>query len=362
MSIEGWRIKFSAVVRTWCEHEVKNVAFLPVGESKKSCSDLLKNFVSVESLSNLLNIPLSSLKRFVGLWIDLGLLSESNQLIQLNIITKGQNFECQSPDEFIEKNPPVDSDSKLAVEYWKNVTSHFMRRETLLSSLLENQSQWSFMLENRVSEVFELYANDSYFPRLFGKMFALANEETDLESLKLIYIKNPASLMDIAGGSGSFLKRARKILPPDVSLSLLESPHAVEIFRDEMLILKSLDIGICPFDFDHDKWLFSEKSKFDAVHLGWILHDWDEQKCDSILLLAREMLSPGGYLYISEALLNEDEMTGPASFSNVLMLCMANGYERSLSQYRKILERSDFNITNVIMREKGRSLIEAQRN
>ena len=78
------------------------------------------------------------------------------------------------------------------------------------------------------------------------------------------------------------------------------------------------------------------------------------------MTFAKEALLPSGRLFISESLLNEDEKTGPASFSNVLMLSMAQGYERSLNQYRKILERNDFIITHVIRREQGRSLIEAQ--
>lgn len=84
----------------------------------------------------------------------------------------------------------------------------------------------------------------------------------------------------------------------------------------------------------------------DFYSLGRILHDWSEEKIDRLLARIYEALPSGGGLLLAEKLLNDDRC-GPrwAVMQDLNMLTCTEGCERTLGDYRTILERAGF--TNV---------------
>ncbi|MDZ4688200.1 MAG: class I SAM-dependent methyltransferase [Planctomycetaceae bacterium] len=84
----------------------------------------------------------------------------------------------------------------------------------------------------------------------------------------------------------------------------------------------------------------------DLYALGRILHDWSEDKIDRLLARIFAALPSGGGLLIAEKLLNDDRC-GPrwALMQDLNMLTCTEGRERTLGDYRTILERAGF--TNV---------------
>jgi acetylserotonin O-methyltransferase len=81
----------------------------------------------------------------------------------------------------------------------------------------------------------------------------------------------------------------------------------------------------------------------DLYALGRILHDWSEDKIDRLLARIFAALPAGGGLLIAEKLLNEDHC-GPrwALMQDLNMLTCTEGRERSLNDYRTLLERAGF--------------------
>lgn len=350
-----WEIEFGAIAKEWQMAELAAVFTMPCGLDETTCSEVFSLPEKINIAAQRLCVPELSLQRFVGAWVDQGLL----KIIDCSKFQNCHNFskDVLCPNEFLAENNPNTSNEKLRAEYWTNVTQKLLNKDRLLFALKENFSQWKYGQNIDISEVFELYKSDSYWPQLFGRMFALSNEESDIESLKYIQKNQPKSVADVGGGIGAFATRARLIMGAEMEIDIFELPEAFEVFSDEYKAMEEIKIGHISLNF----WTevnFSFK-KYNAVHLGWILHDWDDNKCKQVIVACRNLLSREGRLYISEALLNEDGITGPASFSNVLMLAMANGKERSLEEYRKLLSSARFQISNVISRKSGRSLIEA---
>jgi acetylserotonin N-methyltransferase len=78
----------------------------------------------------------------------------------------------------------------------------------------------------------------------------------------------------------------------------------------------------------------------DLYALGRILHDWSEDKIRVLLAKIHEALPPGGALLIAEILLDGDRI--PAHMQSLNMLICTEGRERTLKQYRALLEQAGF--------------------
>ncbi len=81
----------------------------------------------------------------------------------------------------------------------------------------------------------------------------------------------------------------------------------------------------------------------DLYCLGRILHDWSEAKIRSLLGKIHAALPEGGAILLAELLLNE-EKTAPLSglLQSLNMLACTEGKERSLAEYRSLLESEGF--------------------
>jgi acetylserotonin O-methyltransferase len=77
--------------------------------------------------------------------------------------------------------------------------------------------------------------------------------------------------------------------------------------------------------------------------MGRILHDWPEEKIRTLLAKIHGRLPVGGGILLAEKLLLE-EKTGPTSaqLQSLNMLVCTEGKERSLSEYRRLLEDAGF--------------------
>src|SRR3984885_2022486 len=81
----------------------------------------------------------------------------------------------------------------------------------------------------------------------------------------------------------------------------------------------------------------------DLFGLGRIVHDWPDEKGKGLLRAIYDRLPSGGGVLLSEKLLN-DEKTGPisAQLQSLNMLVCTEGKERSLGEFRVLLESAGF--------------------
>ncbi|MBV9623138.1 MAG: homocysteine methyltransferase [Acidobacteria bacterium] len=81
----------------------------------------------------------------------------------------------------------------------------------------------------------------------------------------------------------------------------------------------------------------------DLVTLGRVLHDWDEARIRELLTRISQRLPAGGALLIAEKIVDADK-SGPLSalLQSLNMLICTQGKERTLDEYRQLLETSGF--------------------
>jgi hypothetical protein len=93
----------------------------------------------------------------------------------------------------------------------------------------------------------------------------------------------------------------------------------------------------------------------DAVVLAKILHDWSDLSARSILSNAFNSLHKGGSLYIIEKILS-----GPGGSGSILSLhqnILSNGKERTLNEFRGLLDETGFSLDSVIRLLSGYSIL-----
>ena len=97
----------------------------------------------------------------------------------------------------------------------------------------------------------------------------------------------------------------------------------------------------------------------DLYLLKFILHDWDDQSCITILRRCREAMTPGGRIAIIEMVLGELSDPGPGALMDMNMLAASVGQERSLDEYDTLLAAAGLRRTAIRTTSSPQSVIEA---
>ncbi|MFB7512289.1 methyltransferase [Streptomyces sp. NPDC056144] len=141
----------------------------------------------------------------------------------------------------------------------------------------------------------------------------------------------PRTVVDIAGGTGELLGRVLTAHPTLRGI-LLERPQVLAAGRAR---LAGTDAGArCDYvagdfaDVPHGA---------DVYLLSRILHDWDDERCRTILRHCAEAMPSGADLLIVERLLPTDGTPSLATAWDLHMMCNTGGRERTAEQYARML-------------------------
>jgi acetylserotonin N-methyltransferase len=145
-------------------------------------------------------------------------------------------------------------------------------------------------------------------------------------------------LVDLGGATGHLAIAACERYP-ELRAGVFDLPRVIEMAREQVSRSNAATrIDLIAGDFFAD-----DLPEADLFAVGRILHDWSEENIESLLRKVHARLPPGGGLLIAEKLLAEDK-TGPtpAQMQSLNMLVCAEGRERSLGEYRVLLEAAGF--------------------
>ncbi len=96
----------------------------------------------------------------------------------------------------------------------------------------------------------------------------------------------------------------------------------------------------------------------DAYLLKWILHDWTDEQCVAILRNCHSAMPANGTVVIVEAALPGRNEPFLHKFLDLNMLVMTGGRERTLDEYRHLLESAGFRLGRVVPAPGELSIIE----
>jgi hypothetical protein len=146
---------------------------------------------------------------------------------------------------------------------------------------------------------------------------------------------------DVGGGTGALLSRILD-KAPHVSGVLFDTQATITLAQAALQARHGTRISSIGGD------LFTGIPSGDLLILSRVLHDWDDAACVGILARCREAMLPGGRLVVVERLLSDrpDHASLAAAWDVHLMVNNTGGRERTLADYRQLLDTTGFAITS----------------
>jgi SAM-dependent methyltransferase len=97
----------------------------------------------------------------------------------------------------------------------------------------------------------------------------------------------------------------------------------------------------------------------DLLVLNRVLHDWDDERALALLRACRRACGPDARLLIVEQLLEPDGASRRAAFTDLQMLVIRGGRERTATEYAELLERAGFVLDRILPTPSPMALLEA---
>jgi acetylserotonin O-methyltransferase len=146
------------------------------------------------------------------------------------------------------------------------------------------------------------------------------------------------TMADLGGSTGHLVIAACEAWP-NLKGIVFDMPNVLE-FAAEQIAKSSARARLRTAGGDFFE---SELPEADLYALGRILHDWPEERILILLRRIHERLPSGGAVLIAEKLIHEDR-SGPigAHLQSLSMLVVAEGKERSFSEYAALLKEAGF--------------------
>ncbi len=163
-----------------------------------------------------------------------------------------------------------------------------------------------------------------------------------------------ATLVDVGGGTGNLLTTILGRHPGSRGI-LFDLPHVV---RDAPALIQARDLAD-RVTIESGSFFETVPSGGDAYLLSHIIHDWSEDQCLTILGHCRRAMKSGSRLLIIEMVIPTGDVPHPGKMLDMMMLVGPGGQERTEQEYRTLLGKADFGLTQVVPTESAVSVVEA---
>jgi hypothetical protein len=163
------------------------------------------------------------------------------------------------------------------------------------------------------------------------------------------------ALADVGGGGGSNLARVLGSYPAMRGV-LFDQPHVVARARP---VLEAAGVaGRCAVE--GGDFFEAAPGGADAYLLGHVLHDWDDARAGLILDNLRRAMPAGARLLVVEYVLPDGDMPSFGKLTDLTMMVMAGGRERTEAEYRRLFAAHGFRLTRVVPTAADVSVIEGR--
>lgn len=160
-----------------------------------------------------------------------------------------------------------------------------------------------------------------------------------------------STVVDVGGGQGMLLE-AVLTRHPELTGTVLDLPHVVARAPRSPELAPRWSATAGSF--------FEEVPPADAYLLKSVLHDWPDDRCVDILRVCRAGLNPGGAVLLVETVLGRPGHEVQAAFSDLNMLVMPGGRERTEQEYAALFEAAGLRLTRVMDTPSRMSVVEAR--
>ena len=207
--------------------------------------------------------------------------------------------------------------------------------------------------------VWEYRAGDPEYGALFDRAMstvAAAHIEAVLAAYPFSVFRR---VMDLGGGVGTFLI-ALLSAHPDMQGVLFDLPHVAEAARKEIA-----NAGLAQRCQVQSGDLFAGVPPgADAYILSRVIHDWSDAQAGMILGNCRRAMPQGGKVLLLERILPStaarSETARSLLVSDLTMMVMNGGRERTADQYRALLAASGLHLARIVPTATEISVLEAE--
>lgn len=251
-------------------------------------------------------------------------------------------------------------------------TAGLLRSEvegSLRDSILFATSSWAQLAWNNVvhtlrtgesafahvhgTGVYDYLANHPEASEVFSRAMARrsAGEASFVESYDF---SRAGVVVDVGGGNGAVLGTVLAA-HPHVRGILFELPDVVAGVRARLESMGVVDRCLC----ESGDFFERVPSGGDTYLLSRVIHNWDDEQAAAILRRCREAIPGQGTLLLVEEVVPPGNDPHPSKLTDVEMLVLASGRERTEAEYRALLFDSGFRLARVLPTRSSVSVIEA---
>ena len=160
-------------------------------------------------------------------------------------------------------------------------------------------------------------------------------------------------IVDIAGGQGTLISQILKANPTMEGI-LFDLPQTIE--RAKPFIEAQGISDRC--ELVSGNFFESVPTGGDAYMMKHIIHDWDDEQAIAILKNCHQAMGENGKLLLVEIIIQPGNQTSLAKLSDLEMLVMAGGRERTEAEYRALFTAAGFRLSNIFNTKSQMNIIE----
>jgi len=266
-------------------------------------------------------------------------------------------FEEQSPRTFAANLPAqllrAQPGSARDIIYFLTDPNHFRIHAELLHTLRTGQPSVEKVMGK---PVFEVFASDPAFSKVFNDAMTSMSALAIPAALDVFDFSDIRVLVDVAGGHGRVLT------------SILQRNPAM---RGVLFDLEHVVAGAGPLIAESgvaDRCTTMSGDFFKAVPPGGdayimkhIIHDWDDERCRTILRNIHHALAgvPNGRVILLESVVQTGNAPDFAKLIDMEMLLIPGGRERTADEFRTLFASAGFELTRIVPTASALSVIEA---
>jgi tRNA A58 N-methylase Trm61 len=202
---------------------------------------------------------------------------------------------------------------------------------------------------------FEFLMKNNEAAEIFNNGMTSISQSAALAIVESYDFSTVSKIVDIGGGHGILLAAILKA-NSNVQGVLFEEQSVIE-GAGNLLEKEGVKnrVELISGDFFE-----SVPSGADAYIMKHIIHDWDDEKCISILKNIHNAVKDNGKVLIIESVIPESSKPHYSKILDLEMLVTAGGKERTKHEYKTLLEASGFMMTRIISTNSPFSVIEGE--
>jgi hypothetical protein len=205
------------------------------------------------------------------------------------------------------------------------------------------------------AQIFEYMAKNPGWGKYFDDtMSGLSVQETEAVQ-RAFDFGVMGTIADLGGGHGALLCSILQKNPKQSGV-LFDQPHVLEGAK---ATIASMELG-ARVKLTGGNFFEEVPVTADCYMLKHIIHDWDDERCTTILKNVKRAMRPGSRLLVIDMIIRPDNQPGFVKFLDLdMMLMYAGGYERTEAEFRKLFEAAGLKLQRVIDTESTSSIFEA---